>query len=307
MKNINESIWEIYLRKTSIFLMGKIRASAKTTKSKWGTDYGRKHEWEVDIDTEWIYTELKKNFGKCAVTNIPFPLCLDYKKLENCPDRLWIPSADRINPNIGYVKGNVEFVCLGYNLMKSKYSDIDAKDFLYSIHHSLSGTDMERRNYISKEEENKILNKKNITLKSETMIEENVTNQWIKYCFDTLGPEQAKLAWLSEQKHIQATVQPVNKQKVKNNKNVKVHRDTIKKFFFDNETIIDESQITKDMQLVVDILKIPSKANNDLYSAKSARKFLTATNPKIYSTITNRPDGRKFYMNRDECLRIINS
>lgn len=287
--------------------MGKIRASAKTTHSKWGTDYGRKHEWEVDVDAEWIYNELKRNFGKCAATGLPFPLSLDYKDPKKCPDRIWIPSADRINPNIGYVKGNVEFVCLGYNLMKSKYDDIIAKEFLYSMVQSLSGTELERRNYISKKEENKILNKQNITLKSKTMIREDVTNQWIKYCFDTLGPEQAKLAWLSEQKHIQATIQPVKERKVKNTKNVKVHKDTIKKFFFDNETIIDESQITKDMELVVDILKIPSRANNDLYAAKSARKLLNAVNPKIYSTVTNRPDGRKFYMNRDECLRIINS
>ena len=42
-------------------------------------------------------------------------------------------SLDRINPNIGYVKGNVEFVCYCVNVMKNDFSKEKIIDFINLI------------------------------------------------------------------------------------------------------------------------------------------------------------------------------
>ena len=39
-------------------------------------------------------------------------------------------SLDRIDPNIGYVKGNVEFVCYCVNVMKNDFSKEKIIDFI---------------------------------------------------------------------------------------------------------------------------------------------------------------------------------
>jgi hypothetical protein len=42
-------------------------------------------------------------------------------------------SLDRIDPNIGYVKGNVEFVCYCINVMKNDFAKKEMIDFINLI------------------------------------------------------------------------------------------------------------------------------------------------------------------------------
>jgi hypothetical protein len=56
----------------------------------------------------------------CAMTGIPF----DMSKSFNLGN-IFCPSLDRIDPKLGYVRGNVRVVCHGYNLAKHTGSDAD--------------------------------------------------------------------------------------------------------------------------------------------------------------------------------------
>ena len=42
-------------------------------------------------------------------------------------------SIDRIDSNLGYIKGNIQLVCMGYNLMKRNFPDEDGRNFIKEI------------------------------------------------------------------------------------------------------------------------------------------------------------------------------
>jgi hypothetical protein len=55
----------------------------------------------------------------CAVTGLPF--CFD--EPDETKFNPWAPSIDRKDPFRGYVKDNVQFVCVAYNLAKNQFSE----------------------------------------------------------------------------------------------------------------------------------------------------------------------------------------
>lgn len=54
----------------------------------------------------------------CAVTGIEFDMTCSFRQ-----GNIFVPSLDRIDPKLGYTKGNVRFVCHGYNLAKHTGTD----------------------------------------------------------------------------------------------------------------------------------------------------------------------------------------
>ena len=56
----------------------------------------------------------------CAVTGIEFDMSRSFRQ-----GNIFVPSLDRIDPTKGYTKGNVRFVCHGYNLAKHTGTDSD--------------------------------------------------------------------------------------------------------------------------------------------------------------------------------------
>jgi hypothetical protein len=64
--------------------------------------------------------------GKCALSGIPI-----HKKKGK--SRLDTASLDRIDSNIGYSKGNVQFVAYGLNLAKSTFADEEVRRFINLI------------------------------------------------------------------------------------------------------------------------------------------------------------------------------
>lgn len=74
---------------------------------------GRNHS-KVEIDLEYVLELWKKCNG----------ICFRFKKKMSLLDGdKWKVSIDRINPKIGYIKGNVQLVSWQYNLMKGKRSE----------------------------------------------------------------------------------------------------------------------------------------------------------------------------------------
>lgn len=90
--------------------------------SSWYFSKLKSHAFErgilFDIDIEYLRQLFKYQNGKCALSGIDleFPVVKDNKRSGN-------GSLDRIDSNIGYIKGNVRWVAKHVNIMKNCYSD----------------------------------------------------------------------------------------------------------------------------------------------------------------------------------------
>lgn len=58
--------------------------------------------------------------ARCAVSGIEFDMSRSFRQ-----GNIFVPSLDRIDPALGYTKGNVRVVCHGYNLAKHTGTDSD--------------------------------------------------------------------------------------------------------------------------------------------------------------------------------------
>lgn len=65
--------------------------------------------------------------GRCQKTGILFEFG---KAREISP---WTPVPDRIHRDMGYTKGNVQWVCHMYNCMKGQFSEGEVRLFLTKI------------------------------------------------------------------------------------------------------------------------------------------------------------------------------
>lgn len=90
----------------------------------------KKEKIEFNIDTPFILNLFNKQSKKCKKTGIPFVL-------NNCDQSggksPWGPSIDKINPNKGYTKDNIQLVCLMYNFCKGVWSDEEVKQFCKKV------------------------------------------------------------------------------------------------------------------------------------------------------------------------------
>ena len=68
--------------------------------------HARDHVRSFDIDLEDLENQMNKQDGKCAITGVPF----SEKEL---------PSLDRIDSSLGYIKQNIQLVLIKINKMKS--------------------------------------------------------------------------------------------------------------------------------------------------------------------------------------------
>lgn len=79
---------------------------------------------EFNLDERYLQGLWDGQEGRCAVTKVLF----DLSKPETPSLALWnAPSLDRINPTLGYVKGNVRFVCYQINCSMGQYGEEQLK------------------------------------------------------------------------------------------------------------------------------------------------------------------------------------
>lgn len=72
---------------------------------------------EVNIDVEYLVNIFNKQNGLCKITGVTL-------KMNNGEGQKYDSiSVDRIDNTKGYVKGNIQIVCHGFNSMKSNHSD----------------------------------------------------------------------------------------------------------------------------------------------------------------------------------------
>lgn len=88
---------------------------------------GRRKEFSItikDLSNLW-----DAQHGRCALSNIQLDL--------NSTSYITMPSVDRIDSNLGYVSGNIQFVSCALNLAKSTMSNDDALELIRLIRQSI--------------------------------------------------------------------------------------------------------------------------------------------------------------------------
>lgn len=86
---------------------------------------------DFDLSSEYLKELFTLQNGKCAITQIP--VVLNKSAFKGKDKRMDYASLDRIDSSKGYVKGNVQFVCLGINYMKNTFSSEDISSFLIKL------------------------------------------------------------------------------------------------------------------------------------------------------------------------------
>ena len=87
-------------------------------------------DFMIDIDVEYLKSLWEKQKGICPYTGLELKLnCHQFRH----KDKRYVASLDRIDPNKGYIKGNVQFISLAINLMKNTMSHEETIEFLQII------------------------------------------------------------------------------------------------------------------------------------------------------------------------------
>lgn len=79
----------------------------------------KEKEIDFDLNINEIHKELIE--GSCGKTGFKFEINVKGKHYGNRSP--YSPSIDKIDPNKGYTKDNVQLVCWWYNLAKARYTD----------------------------------------------------------------------------------------------------------------------------------------------------------------------------------------
>lgn len=77
-------------------------------------------KYRNDIGLDYLLELWKKQDGRCAISG---------KELSCNFNDLFGVSIDRIDPNVGYMEGNVQLVCQAINFAKNKYSNDEMRWF----------------------------------------------------------------------------------------------------------------------------------------------------------------------------------
>ena len=78
----------------------------------------RNRKYETNLTEEYLQELWNKQNGKCAITS--YDMFMYSSSTKNTP---YTASLDRIDSSIGYVKGNVQFVCYSVNLAKQSFDN----------------------------------------------------------------------------------------------------------------------------------------------------------------------------------------
>jgi hypothetical protein len=87
----------------------------------------RKHNLEFNITMDDIYNMIVKQDFKCNLTKIDLTFEMGSGRVQTNM------SLDKINPNLGYTKDNIQIVCAAVNMMKSNLSNDELYNFCEKI------------------------------------------------------------------------------------------------------------------------------------------------------------------------------
>lgn len=83
---------------------------------------------EFDLDLDYLQLLHKEQHGKCAISNVDLVL-----KFARGTRKINQVSIDRIDNSKGYIKGNVQLVCLGINYLRNTFEISEVMNLLKEI------------------------------------------------------------------------------------------------------------------------------------------------------------------------------
>ena len=89
---------------------------------------------EMNIDLKYLNDLFQHQDGKCAISGVSIFIPSDHLSRKN--HGLNVASVDRIDNDLGYTKGNIQFTALGINFMRNTLSITEIKRFLNEIRDS---------------------------------------------------------------------------------------------------------------------------------------------------------------------------
>lgn len=88
---------------------------------------GRKHDYNIDLP--YLKELWEQQQGLCAISGIQMALAPSVQRWQEDAGNPWKPSLDRIDSSVGYMKDNVQFVCMIANLAKSTWTNETVIEF----------------------------------------------------------------------------------------------------------------------------------------------------------------------------------
>lgn len=107
--------------------LSPFRVFLNGSRKKVSKDYG-------DLTLEYLKETWDNQKGLCGLTGVPMEIRVSTTDVRNnSRTPLYGASLDRIDSNVGYMQGNIQFVCKGANLMKNNHTNEDALLFIKMI------------------------------------------------------------------------------------------------------------------------------------------------------------------------------
>lgn len=113
--------------------LNKRKGCGDLTGEQWshirGKSRGRGRELEFSITIEYGWEKFQEQRGRCKLTDWPITLWPWYRDREGTYSEWGTASLDRIDSQLGYIEGNVQWVHKDANLMKMHFPE----DYLYKM------------------------------------------------------------------------------------------------------------------------------------------------------------------------------
>jgi hypothetical protein len=93
----------------------------------------KRYKRECDIDLDYLKNIWDKQSGKCAVTGLQMLEKFIHTKKNRTDKNPYQASLDRIDNSKGYIKGNVRYVCLMFNIARNDFSDEQVLEFCNNV------------------------------------------------------------------------------------------------------------------------------------------------------------------------------
>ena len=97
--------------------------------NRWKTN-AKSRNYPFNISIEYLQSILEKQSYKCAYTNIEMLCPKTYYEKKEMTSSPYLISLDRIDNELGYIEGNVHFVCVWVNKAKGSYVHETFKEIL---------------------------------------------------------------------------------------------------------------------------------------------------------------------------------
>lgn len=93
----------------------------------------KQYKRDFDLDLQYLKELWDRQNGKCSVTGLELHIKYIHTKKQRTDKSPYQASLDRIDNSKGYIKGNVRFVCLMFNIARNDFSDNAVIEFCKKV------------------------------------------------------------------------------------------------------------------------------------------------------------------------------